>query len=1236
MANPTLKGLLVRVSSPDGAALAAVDPGAAAPALAAQGFGPLEPLFDVAGGDAPGLGAAAGTAARWFRAPLDGKGIGPSPWDAAHRAAAAGIGLAAAGGDVFIEPDFEQAFVTTEPRERLGARGRAGVVDPPNGALPHGGSFAWHLGEGFADLRDARERVADPGSGHRVRIAHLDTGYDPNHVTAPKRIVMLPRANFVRGEARDDPRDPGHDSASPLDNPGHGTGTIGILAGNTVVVAPPDGDFNGFLGGAPEVEVAPVRIASSVIHLWTSAMAEAIEHVATGGPGGVRLADVISLSMGGIASRAWADAVNKAYEAGVCIVAAAGNNFSTGSGGFPTRLIVYPARFRRVIAACGVMADRRPYFGLPMGTMQGCWGPDSKMATAMAAFTPNMPWAERGAPTIIDRDGAGTSSATPQIAAAAALWLTEHRAALAGFAEPWQRVEAVRHALFSSAERTADGGRRDKLGNGILRADAALGVAPSRALAKTPADSASFAFLDLVPGLGAAVPPAQMRMLALEATQLAQIHGRADLANAFDQLVPDPDLPAASIPLEQQLRFIAALAEHPLASSALRMHLEARLLDAGARPPRAPKKARTIGLEGVRPQPRPATRAPRDDAAGAPGGRPAYRRLRGYAIDPSLAQRLDTAPVSTVTFHVPWESLDPGPVGDYLEVIDIDPAARCAYAPVDLDDPRLLAQDGLPASEGLPQFHQQMVYAVASQTIRNFERALGRKSLWRPGPPRPGTSRANDAHFVPRLRIYPHALRGANAYYSPAKIALLFGYYPAAADDPGDHMPNGMVFTCLSHDVIAHETTHALLDGMHRRFIRPTNDDVLAFHEAFADIVALFQHFTLPEILRHQIARTRGEIRSQQNMLGELAGEFGRTTEMGGALRSAIGSVVTVGAAKRWKPAEPDPTAMQTVNEPHARGAILVAAVFSAFLSIYETRSADLLRLATGGSGVLPAAGAISVDLVQRLSAEAAKAAQQVLTMCVRALDYCPPVDLTFGDYLRAIITADADLVRDDDLGYRVAFIEAFRQRGIFPHDVRTLSVDSLRWSPPDHDEFRPSLQLRGGLEKLRDQLPLEVQTGTREQIFHLSRDVRRAMHGWLSDHFAERHRRGGDDADAHFLGIDRAQPFEVHSARVANRVGPDGNLLRQIVLEVHQDWRPPSDLRLPGGGRQGIEGGATIVADLDQLTIQYCVRKRVDSRSRLDRQRAFADRHARSSLHPVYFGAAAEREPVARLHRGA
>src|SRR6476660_9465376 len=169
-----------------------------------------------------------------------------------------------------------------------------------------------------------------------------------------------------------------------------------------------------------------------------------------------------------------------------------------------------------------------------------------------------------------------------------------------------------------------------------------------------------------------------------------------------------------------------------------------------------------------------------------------------------------------------------------------------------------------------------MVYGVAMTTIEFFERALGRPVLWRHGanPKDP----FDDSIFTPRLRVYPHALRQANAYYSPDKIALLFGYFQAQSDDPAAQLPSGTVFTCLSHDIIAHETTHALLDGMHRRFLLPSNPDVHAFHEAFADSVAMLQHFTFPELVAHQIATTRGGIASQENLLVQLAAQFGRAT----------------------------------------------------------------------------------------------------------------------------------------------------------------------------------------------------------------------------------------------------------------------------------------------------------------------------------------------------------------------
>ena len=128
------------------------------------------------------------------------------------------------------------------------------------------------------------------------------------------------------------------------------------------------------------------------------------------------------------------------------MVAAAGNNF----GGLPTRHIVYPARYHRVLAACGVMADDTPYDGLGHRQIQGNFGPESSMTAALSTYTPNIPWAVFGCGSTVRLNGEGTSAATPQIAAAVALWYEKYKSFLS---RDWHRVEAVRHALFTSAKR---------------------------------------------------------------------------------------------------------------------------------------------------------------------------------------------------------------------------------------------------------------------------------------------------------------------------------------------------------------------------------------------------------------------------------------------------------------------------------------------------------------------------------------------------------------------------------------------------------------------------------------------------------------------------------------------------------------------------------------------------------------------------------------------------------------
>lgn len=623
---------------------------------------------------------------------------------------------------------------------------------------------------------------------------------------------------------------------------------------------------------------------------------------------------------------------------------------------------------------------------------------------------------------------------------------------------------------------------------------------------------------------------------------------------------------------------------------------------------------------------------------------PVYRFLRGYALDPGFSTRLDTALVNEVVYRVPYEHVEPGPVGDYIEVIDYDPASDCWYEPVDLAAEAVASQNGVAPSEGNPQFHQQFVYAVAMKTIRHFEGALGRRIVWNPRIERPsrGTARDRDAPplrtYVERLRIYPHALREANAYYDPDKSALLFGYFTAANQVRGANYPGGLVFTCLSPDIVAHETTHAILDSIHRRYVEDTNPDVAAFHEGFADIVALLQRFTFGELVEHQLYSSGGRL-DRYTVLGELATQFGEALEGNrGALRGMIGRW---NEKNEWVPLEPTPADYARTFEAHERGAVLVATVFDAFQRIYNFRTRDLLRIATSGTGVLPE-GSISGDLVHRLAAEASEIAEHMLHVCVRALDYCPPHDITFGDYLRALITADRDIAPEDESGYRLALIEAFRARGVFPDRVNTISSESLCWGRPDFTE-KQTKTFEWLADELKPSIVSLLESTDRKTLFEKSQKAQASLHrlligedrlygpdqwelflnqlGLTSRPVSELF--GKDSAGIRFLRDGRPDnqyipKIEVHKIRPAFRAGREGRQIEQVLItltqavsaEVGTDAAPK---------RMVFRGGCSLILSLGSLnSVEYVIQKNIRSYGRFERQAAYVRGDDPSSVVPT------------------
>jgi hypothetical protein len=394
--------------------------------------------------------------------------------------------------------------------------------------------------------------------------------------------------------------------------------------------------------------------------------------------------------------------------------------------------------------------------------------------------------------------------------------------------------------------------------------------------------------------------------------------------------------------------------------------------------------------------------------------------LRLIAQDPAVSG--DDGRILTAQVKVPWSRMEDGPRGARLHVVDYDTATGryVKHAPLGKEDLFADAADDVLRTD--LAFHAQHVYATAARTLATFETALGRRLPW-----------GFRSH---QLFLVPHAFAEANAYYSYEDRALLFGYVPPVG--PGGEP----VYTCLSHDVVVHETTHAVLDGLRRRFLEPSLPDQAAFHEGFADIVALLSVFSMRPVIEQalgrpdrsgRIPRSRVEPEAlRANMLARVAEQIGSVLTQGrGALRQSALSPPPANWAK-----------LPEFLEPHRRGEVLVAIAFDLLIEIWYKRLQALFSRPNGdaGNGKPGSGRGVTVDR-SRAAEEGAKAAIQLLTMLIRGLDYLPPVEFDFGDLLNAVLLADHEVVPDDDLGYRKLLVDGFARAGIQPTSDRVTDV---------------------------------------------------------------------------------------------------------------------------------------------------------------------------------------------------
>jgi hypothetical protein len=500
------------------------------------------------------------------------------------------------------------------------------------------------------------------------------------------------------------------------------------------------------------------------------------------------------------------------------------------------------------------------------------------------------------------------------------------------------------------------------------------------------------------------------------------------------------------------------------------------------------------------------------------------------AQDPSVVDR--GGPVRA-GLAVPAERLQRGPRGHRFHVVDVNVGNGRAAPPVVLHD-----GDGWTYRDGFTadahpdaaalvadrDFRAQNLYAVAAHTLALFEQFLGRPIPWHSGDP--------------QLYLVPQARLEANAFYSREHNAVLFGWLPALLGKPA-------LYTALSYDVIAHEVSHAILDGLRPRFTEPGLPDQLAFHEALADLVAILSVFDLDGLAEHLLdPDDTGKVRldGDSPAADPEQRRAARATEL---KRSPLLRLAEQLGARRANTADPSPALRRSVElppgdawkadpafaEPHRRAEVLVAAFLQTFVTIWASRL-EPLRVDADGMDA------------DRVAEEGVKSARHLLGMALRALDYLPPVDLEFGDVIDAVVTADQRLAPDDDHHYRDALTGTFAAFGITPPPHRILDQDRIpdrRRAEPPEAAYPPDPDTDPALGVRYEHLNLVALRSSPEEVYQFI---------WNN---------------AAVLRIDVRFTTRVERVLASTRVGPDGLIVNEILADYVQTLAATADNLPPG-----------------------------------------------------------------------
>jgi subtilisin family serine protease len=219
------------------------------------------------------------------------------------------------------------------------------------------------------------DQVLPTNQGQGVKVGIIDTGIDLSHPD----LHVVGNVSFVEG------------ITTGNDDNGHGTHVAGTVAAlnNTI----------GVIGIAPQAELYAIKVLDSTGTGWLSDVISGIEWAVDNN------LDVVNMSLGSSSGYStFQQACDNAFNAGVLVVAAAGNS---GSSGSTADCVGYPAKYDSVIAVAATdSSNKRAYFSST--------GPAVELAAPGVSIYSTYPGNRYAYMS-------GTSMATPHVTGVAAL-----------------------------------------------------------------------------------------------------------------------------------------------------------------------------------------------------------------------------------------------------------------------------------------------------------------------------------------------------------------------------------------------------------------------------------------------------------------------------------------------------------------------------------------------------------------------------------------------------------------------------------------------------------------------------------------------------------------------------------------------------------------------------------------------------------------------------------------------